>query len=181
MSEAREGAHGKGTYGERQQRDLLGGVDIPKHRGRKSLGSRRGLFVSTQPRSHVSVIQEPISVEITSFFKGKDLPTDVWAPTGVAYYEKLDDIPTQSFRTRNEPIKIDSYEERSAVALQVCPPMEGEPADASFKIVGERGLYVRVILEEKEETIGGVKVKKPIIKWMHFNEEDAKPKEIRFT
>ncbi len=113
------------------------------------------------------------------YFKGRELPTDVWAPTGVAYYKRLEDIPTQSFRNRTDPLKVDSYEERAAMALQVCPPLEGEPDDASFQFVGERGLYVRVIVRETEEAVDGVTPKKPVIRWMPYNEETTDLKHIR--
>ncbi|HYM65145.1 MAG TPA: hypothetical protein VES68_01515 [Candidatus Sulfotelmatobacter sp.] len=46
MGEYREGAHGKGPYGERQQRDLLGGVNIPTHKSRRPLMTGTGMFDS---------------------------------------------------------------------------------------------------------------------------------------
>lgn len=178
MSEAREGAHGKGRYGDSLQRDILGGVSVPTHRRRKPLRSGgKGLLDDTQP-SRAEAGTRVISPEISAFFEGRDLPTDVWAPTGIAYYKRLEDIPDVLFPKTNTPPKIDSWEARSAIALQVCPPMEGEPADASFRLVGERGLYVRVILGEE---VNGANSKKPIIRWMHFNEEDAGPKKLRYT
>lgn len=58
MSEVREGAHGKGRYGERQQRDLLGGVELPIHRSRKPLMSGQGLFDAIPSKAEVSVSSE---------------------------------------------------------------------------------------------------------------------------
>lgn len=192
MSEgSKDSPHGKIPYGERQQRNLLGGVELPSRRKPRHPGpdiSRRVSFfdnppqIVRQPEPVISVKNETPAIKGgAEYFGTREFPTDVWAWRGVAYYERLEDIPTVLRPKTNTPPRIDKLEDCAAVALQVCPPLEGEPSDASFKLVGERGLYVRVILGEKEEVVGGVTVKRPMIRWMHFNEEDAKPKEIRFT
>ena len=191
MAEGKRGSpHGEGSYGMPTQRDLLGGVEVPSGR-RSSRRVSRGrdaepsFFLHppapTVPPEPVTQQQDttPIIRGGADYFRGRELPTDVCAPTGVSYYKRLEDIPTKSFRNRTDPLKVDSIEERAAMALQVCPPMEGEPADASFQFVGERGLYVRVIVREIEETVGGVTRKKPVIRWMHYNEETTDLKHIR--
>lgn len=147
-------------------------------RGRRN-HSQVGMF--TQVSSQVESVAKPISSEISAFFKGRDLPTDVWAPSGVAYYERIEDIPEVLFSKTTTPPKIASWETRAAVALQVCPPAEGGPADSSFRIIGDRGLYVRVVLGQVEEQVGEITRKKPIIRWMHYNEEAADFKNIRYT
>ena len=190
MSEGKKySPHGDRPYGTPEQRDFLGGANVPSRRraSRQPSGVRVSFF-DHPPR--LTVPSEPITPKQdetlairggADYFKHREFPTDVWAPTGVAYYEKLEDIPTVLFPKTDKPPKIASWENRAEVALQVCPPAEGDPVDASFKLVGERGLYVRVILGEKEEKIGGVTRKEPIIRWMHYNEEAADFKDIRYT
>lgn len=127
--------------------------------------------------------QVPVIRNGGEYFKGRDLPTDVWAPSGIVYYKKIEDIPTLDIPNKDENSKAaswDSIEERAATALEVCPPAEGEFYDASFKFVGERGLYVRVILGKTEKMVNGEAIKEPIIRWMHFNEEGADFKDIRY-
>ncbi len=193
MSEGkRDSPHGNGPYGEPAQRDFLGGIEVPGGRRSKRRVSRarnpEDSFFDHPPMPAVRlkpvVLQQdeaPIIRTGADYFKGRELPADVWAPSGVAYYERLEDIPTVLFPKTDKPPKIAGWENRAAVALQVCPPGEGEPADSSFRIVGDRGLYVRVILGEMEEKVGEVIRKKPIIRWMHYNEEAAAFKNIRYT
>jgi hypothetical protein len=42
MPEGKNSAHGTGTYGERQQRDLLGGENLPEHKRRRMTGQMTG-------------------------------------------------------------------------------------------------------------------------------------------
>ena len=58
MSEAREGAHGKGRYGDPPQRDILRGVNVPPHRSRKPLMSGLGMFDEPSSPAEVSVLPE---------------------------------------------------------------------------------------------------------------------------
>lgn len=120
------------------------------------------------------VTERRLSPEIKSFFSGGDLPTDVYVYPGTGYYKRLEDIRPQIKPERGFGSSIERYEDRFGVALQVCPPLEGEPDDASFRLVGERGMYVRVIVGEVEEKIGEQVVRRPDIRWIHYNPEGVK-------
>jgi hypothetical protein len=180
------GAHPEKTSGVRGQRNRLGGKEVP---GIGRQGPRINFSFFDNPPKPIEnpeaatpkLDETPIIRGGVDYFKGREIPTDVWAPNGIAYYEKIEDIPVVLFPKTEKPPKIAGWETRAAVALQVCPPIEGESADASFKFVGERGLYVRVILRQTKEIIDGVTKEKPTVRWMHFNEEDAQFKDIKFT
>jgi hypothetical protein len=60
MSEKKESPHGKGRYGEKEQRDLLGGVNLPTHRRRLTSPSQTGpgMFDVEVPQVEVAQPQE---------------------------------------------------------------------------------------------------------------------------
>jgi len=182
----KDSPHGNRPYGEPEQRNLLRGVYLPVVRRRK-------------PRVEVSFFDSPPAPTIkpepaapkpdvvpairggADYFKGSELPTDAWAPSGIVYYQRLEDIPPVYRPKTDLRPNMDDWEAKSAIGLPVCPPRRDEPPDASFQIVGERGLYVRVIIGETEETVDGVSHKKQTMRWMHYNEENAAFKDLRFV
>lgn len=120
------------------------------------------------------------SPEVAAYFRGRELPTNVIVPPGVAYYNKPEDIPTESFPHRTTHLKIEAYEHRAGISLEVYPPDKGEPPDASFRFIGERGLYVRVI-RFKEKLVDKQLQRTRIVSWTPFNEigEDTDLAKIR--
>jgi hypothetical protein len=167
---------------------------IPVQVGSEFLGTRR-----KKPRVAVSFFDSPPTLTArpepttpkpdtapairggADYFKGRELPMDVWAPPGIVYYERLEDIPPVLRPKTDIRPNMDDWETKGAVGLKVFPLRGDESPDASFKIVGERGLYVRVIVGETEETADGTTRKKQIVRWMHFNEENAAFKDLRFV
>lgn len=160
---------------------------LPKLKHKSSRGSGmtgRGLFGGTQAEvrrvsSEAQVQQSPS--EVTEYFRGRELPTDVWIPTGAVYYREVTDIPEETFPKADRPPQIDKVETDASVAREVCPPREGESPDASFKFIGDRGLYVRVIVGKSKRVVAGKSIEELDLRWVPFNEEDVDPKKIRYT
>lgn len=69
MSENHESPHGKGRYGEKQQRDLLGGVNLPTHRRKLSTPTQDGPGMFDEVSSIESPKQEEKAQERKYWFK----------------------------------------------------------------------------------------------------------------
>jgi hypothetical protein len=141
-------------------------------------------FDSIPQQSDISVSgsrPEPTLSNPGRLFKEGQIPEAVYVPTGTAYYATKDDIPTKSFPKREAPLKIDHIETRAAIALKICPPQASEAEDASV-IVNERGIYVRVILNETDNQADATQ--KFLTMWIHYNEVDTQkrgPQRLHFT
>lgn len=173
----KESPHGQGTYGEKHPKNILGGTQLPEHRSTPLPIVGRVMF-DEAPITPVHRLQPDPSPSgippgMNEYFKGEELPKDVFVPGGTAYYKRFEDIPTENYRNRQERLKIESIEDRASIVLQVCPPLEGEAEDASFRFVGERGMYVRVIREYREEVHSGKEIKVPVVRWIPFNSDEA--------
>jgi hypothetical protein len=72
MSEKHESPHGKGRYGEKQQRDLLGGVNLPIHRRKLSSPTQEGpgIFDEITPSIELSTQDEKAQERKYWFKKG---------------------------------------------------------------------------------------------------------------
>lgn len=112
---------------------------------------------------------------LRELFKGGEIPDVVYVPPGAAYYRDIEDIPTESIKTGNKSPNIDRLETRSFVVLSILPPLSGEPEDASFRVVGDRGLYVRAILDKRgEKSESDTQESRPELRWVPFNKMDQK-------
>jgi hypothetical protein len=187
----KDSPHGSGTYGVRPQRDLLGG-ELPTPINSAKRTTRISFFDYPPPLVLGAEPVLPPKPEIPAirggleYFRGREVPTRVWAPTGIVYYRRLEDIPTKSRLQRDKPFHVDiEVEERNeppfkGVILDVFPLEQGESEDASFKFIGEQGLYVRVVVDKENARVGEAAHAKPTVRWMHFNEEDAELEDVRY-
>jgi len=183
MSEhGKDSPHGRGPYGSRGQKDLLG-ESLPGSRNRPSAQSGRGFFDEIQvPVVRITQVKPEtvLPPDVKEYFKKSEIPDSVFVPPGVAYYEKFEDIPIKDFRNRSGPPKIDSIEERASVVLNISPSLEGEEEFSSFRFVGERGLYVRVIKEYEQKTHNDLVIRTPVLRWVPYNsDEDVLARKIR--
>ena len=143
MSEGKkDSAHGTGAYGERQQRDLMGGVELPIHRDRKPLMTGQGMF-DVQIPSETQTQLEP-SVRNPLFKKGAVLYAAV-------YRNERPVLPfneVQADDLAKEILDFDQNLEISEMSTGI-----GKNGRGVIKVIGKSsyGAFVEVLVHKKDK------------------------------
>jgi len=144
VSESREGAHGRGRYGEPTQRDILGGINIPTHRGRKPLMSGPGMldpqeqgFLETQVQPEPSYVRKPL------FKKG----TVLYAAT---YRNDRPVLPFNEVQAEDLAKEVLEFEQNLEISEKSMG--EGKKGREVIKVIGKStyGAFVEVLIHKKD-------------------------------
>lgn len=144
MGEDKEGPHGKSRYGERLQRDLLGGVNLPTPAIRKPLMDGSGFFDS-KPVSADSPAQPELSVRTPLFKKGT-----------VLYAAKYrNDRPVLPFnKVQAEDLAKEVLEFEQNLEISDRSIGEGKNRQRVIKPVGKSsyGAFVEILVHRKDRS-----------------------------
>lgn len=105
MAEKNESPHGKGRYGERQQRNLLGGVELPTHRRKLSFPVQQGPGMFDEESSSHETAQEVQQLQERKY----------WFKKGAKFYSL--DYPVPKSPLEEENRRAGSLDEAKEVSI----------------------------------------------------------------
>ena len=141
MGEDKEGAHGKGRYGEPSQRDLLGGINLSTYKGRKPLMEGAGFFDShPTPETHPQ-LEQPARNPL--FKKGTVLYASV-------YRNDRPVLPFNEVQAEDLAKEVLQFEQNLEISERSMK--KGKNARKVIKVIGKStyGAFIEILLHKKD-------------------------------